>query len=242
MAENKKTAGQLAVEAEQARQRLAEVQQQAPGAYQSGYGAQIDALLAKLDSRPGFQYDLQGDALYRQYQQQYQKQGKAAMEDTVGTAAGLTGGYGSSYATTAGSQAYQAYLSKMQDVVPSLYAAAYSRYQDEGSALEKQLEQMKTQESSAYSKWKDQVQQHQAAQNQAMNYWRYLNDAAYQAQQDELAQQNWQQEFDLKAAAASVKSRSGGSRKKQAASSTLTKKIIPAADALKSAKEKKRGK
>ena len=118
MAENKKTAGQLAVEAEQARQRLAEVQQQAPGAYQSGYGAQIDALLAKLDSRPGFQYDLQGDTLYRQYQQQYQKQGKAAMEDTVGTAAGLTGGYGSSYATTAGSQAYQAYLSKMQDVVP----------------------------------------------------------------------------------------------------------------------------
>ena len=72
MAENKKTAGQLAVEAEQARQRLAEVQQQAPGAYQSGYGAQIDALLAKLDSRPGFQYDLQGDALYRQYQRQYQ--------------------------------------------------------------------------------------------------------------------------------------------------------------------------
>ena len=164
------------------------------------------------------------------------------MEDTVGTAAGLTGGYGSSYATTAGSQAYQAYLSKMQDVVPSLYAAAYSRYQDEGSALEKQLEQMKTQESSAYSKWKDQVQQHQAAQNQAMDYWRYLNDAAYQAQQDELAQQNWQREFDLKAAAASVKSRSGGSRKKRAASSTVTKKIIPAADALKSAKKKKRGK
>ena len=75
-----------------------------------------------------------------------------------------------------------------------------------------------------------------------MDYWRYLNDAAYQAQQDELAQQNWQQEFDLKAAAASAKNRSGGSRKKQAASSTLTKKIIPAADALKSAKEKKRGK
>ena len=47
MAETKKTAGQLAVEAEQARQRLAEVQQQAPGAYQSGYGAQIDALLAQ---------------------------------------------------------------------------------------------------------------------------------------------------------------------------------------------------
>ena len=155
MAEKKKTAGQLAVEAEQARQRLAEVQQQAPGAYQSGYGAQIDALLAKLDSRPGFQYDLQGDALYRQYQQQYQKQGKAAMEDTVGTAAGLTGGYGSSYATTAGSQAYQAYLSKMQDVVPSLYAAAYSRYQDEGSALEKQLEQMKTQESNGFVWYSD---------------------------------------------------------------------------------------
>mgnify|MGYP007087883484 FL=1 len=34
-------------------------------------------------------------------------------------------------------------MSGMQDVAPALYAAAYARYQDEGTALEKQLDEEK---------------------------------------------------------------------------------------------------
>ena len=193
MAETKKTAEQLYAQAQEAQKQLEQLQAQQPGAYESSYGAQIDALIAQLDSRPGFTYDVNGDPLYRQYAEQYQRQGKAAMEDTLGAAAGLTGGYGSSYATTAASQAYQQYLSGMQDVAPALYAAAYARYQDEGTALEKQLERLQGLESNAYGAWQAQVQANQAAQAQALDYWRYLNDAAYQAQQDEQAQANWQQ-------------------------------------------------
>ena len=185
MAETKKTAEQLYAQAQEAQKQLEQLQAQQPGAYESSYGAQIDALMAQLDSRPGFSYDVNGDPLYRQYAEQYQRQGKAAMEDTLGAAAGLTGGYGSSYATTAASQAYQQYLSGMQDVAPALYAAAYARYQDEGTALEKQLERLQGLESNAYGAWQAQVQANQAAQAQALDYWRYLNDAAYQAQQDE---------------------------------------------------------
>lgn len=150
MAETKKTAEQLYAQAQEAQKQLEQLQAQQPGAYESSYGAQIDALMAQLDSRPGFTYDVNGDPLYRQYAEQYQRQGKAAMEDTLGAAAGLTGGYGSSYATTAASQAYQQYLSGMQDVAPALYAAAYARYQDEGTALEKQLERLQGLESNAY--------------------------------------------------------------------------------------------
>ena len=50
MAEQKKTAAQLWQEAQDAQRRWQQVQQQAPGAYQSGYGAQIDALLAQLET------------------------------------------------------------------------------------------------------------------------------------------------------------------------------------------------
>lgn len=198
MAETKKTAEQLYAQAQEAQKQLEQLQAQQPGAYESNYGAQIDALMAQLDNRPGFSYDVNGDPLYRQYAEQYQRQGKAAMEDTLGAAAGLTGGYGNSYATTAASQAYQQYLSGMQDVAPALYAAAYARYQDEGTALEKQLERLQGLESNAYGVWQAQVQANQAAQTQALDYWRYLSDAAYQAQQDEQAQANWQKEFNAK--------------------------------------------
>ncbi len=225
MAEQKKTAAQLWQEAQDAQRRWQQVQQQAPGAYQSGYGAQIDALLAQLDTRPRFQYDMNGDALYKQYQQQYARQGKTAMADTLGAAAGLTGGYGSSYAVTAGNQAYQAYLAKMQDVVPSLYQAAYARYQDEGAALENKLARLQGLESTAYSLWKDQVTQHQAAEQSAMDYWQYLNDAAYKSQQDEQAQQNWQKNFDMKYPQTAAPVSSGGSSRKKK-SSSLAAKVV----------------
>lgn len=142
---------------------------------------------------------------------------------TLGAAAGLTGGYGSSYATTAASQAYQQYLSGMQDVAPALYAAAYARYQDEGTALEKQLERLQGLESNAYGAWQAQVQANQAAQAQALDYWRYLNDAAYQAQQDEQAQANWQQEFNAKyPPVTAAVSGGGGSRKSSTTKDTVS--------------------
>ena len=210
MAETKKTAAELYAQAQAAQQQLEQLRQQQPGAYESAYGAQIDALMAQLDSRPAFTYDINGDPLFRQYQEQYQRQGKAAMEDTMGTAAGLTGGYGNSYATTAASQAYQNYLSKLQDVAPALYAAAYDRYQDQGDALEKQLERLQGLETNAYNAWQAQAQANRDTQDQAFDYWRYLNDAAYQAQQDEQAQANWQQEFNAKYPPASGSGGSGG--------------------------------
>ena len=56
-----------------------------------------EALQAYLN-REDFQYDVNADALYQQYKDRYVELGKDAMEDTMGQAAALTGGYGSSYA------------------------------------------------------------------------------------------------------------------------------------------------
>ena len=66
-----------------------------------------------------FNYDVNGDPLYQQYKHSYMTQGKQAMEDTIGQAAAMTGGYGNSYATAAGGQAYQSYLDQLNDRYPS---------------------------------------------------------------------------------------------------------------------------
>ena len=95
----------------------------------------LDAIIDKIQNREDFSYDLNGDALYQQYKDKYIQQGKMAMQDTMGQAAAMTGGYGNSYASTVGNQAYQASLENLNDIVPELYQMAYDRYNQEGQDL-----------------------------------------------------------------------------------------------------------
>ena len=94
-----------------------------------------DEALQEYLNREDFRYDLNADALYRQYKDRYMELGKAAMADTMGQAAALTGGYGSSYAQNVGQQAYGKSLEQLGDVVPALYQLAYDRYREEGETL-----------------------------------------------------------------------------------------------------------
>ena len=62
------------------------------------------------------------------------------MEDTLGKAAALTGGYASSYAQSAGQQAYNGYLQELAALVPELRQAALD-YQKEAMAYKAEQEQ-----------------------------------------------------------------------------------------------------
>ena len=73
-----------------------------PADYASPYQGQIDAAYQKILSRQPFKYDMNADAMYQQYKDAYTRQGNMAMRDTMGQAAAMTGGYGNSYAQTAG--------------------------------------------------------------------------------------------------------------------------------------------
>ena len=103
--------------------------------YAGTYDGQLQDIYSQIVNRDRFTFDLNADALYQQYKDQYVNLGRQAMMDTMGQAATLTGGYGNSYASTAGNQAYQAYLQKLTDIVPDLYSAAYDRYNQEGDDL-----------------------------------------------------------------------------------------------------------
>ena len=61
------------------------------------------------------------------------------MQDTMGQAAALTGGYGSSYAQTAGQQTYQNYMQQLQEQLPELYNMELQRYNQEGENLSNQF-------------------------------------------------------------------------------------------------------
>ena len=97
-------------------------------------------LLEEYNSRDkNFSYDINKDALYQQYADLYAKQGKLAMEDAMGQAAALTGGYGNSYAQTVGQQNYQQYMNMMNQMGLELEQTAYNRWQQEGQDLLTQI-------------------------------------------------------------------------------------------------------
>lgn len=103
--------------------------------YNPQYDAQIDELLNKLLNREEFSYNEELDPLYQQYKDLYTKQGQLAMEDTMGQAAALTGGYGSTYSQAVGQQMYNAYLQKVTEMLPEFYDRAYGKYRDEGQDM-----------------------------------------------------------------------------------------------------------
>ena len=90
-----------------------------PDAYESVYGQQMAALYDDMTSREPFSYDPEEDAAFARYAKMYRQKGRAAMEDTMGQAAALSGGYGSSYAQQTGQQAYSQYLSELSALPPS---------------------------------------------------------------------------------------------------------------------------
>lgn len=200
-------------------QALATLQQQLaakPGAYQSSWQGQINGIIDRIMNREDFSYDVNSDALYQQYKDQYSSLGKLAMQDTMGQAAAMTGGYGNSYASTAGNQAYQSYLSQLNEVVPELYGMARDQYNAEGQELYNQYGLLADQESQDYGRYVDQYDQWASerdhlqgvysdernfdygkyADDRGFEYGKYSDDKsyAYDEYRNDIADQQWQTE------------------------------------------------
>lgn len=152
---------------QEALRRMQETEQTRPE-YQDSYSQQLKDLYDKIMGREKFQYDAANDPLYRQYRQMYVQQGRQAMADTMGQAAGLTGGYGSTYSQAAGQQQYDAYLQKLNEVVPELYAQARQAYNDEGDRMLQQYQLTGDLRDDEYSRYQDRLS----------NWWK---DLSYQA-------------------------------------------------------------
>ena len=144
--------------------------------YQSRYDTQAKSLYDALQNREPFRYDIDADALYRQYRDQYTALGRKAMEDTMGRAQAMTGGYANSYAQTAGQQAYENYLGKLADAIPELYSQALERYQQEGSDLEEKYQRTLAMGEQDYDRHKDALDSYR----KDLSYLQTQADQAYQ--------------------------------------------------------------
>lgn len=125
--------------------------------YAGTFDQQLADIYQQISSRPQFQYDVNGDPLYQQYKDQYIQQGKLAMRDTMGKAAALTGGYGSTYGQQVGQQAYDAYLKDLSAQIPELYGMAYDQYRDQGDDLLKMYGLVGDQRDTEYGRYRDEM-------------------------------------------------------------------------------------
>jgi hypothetical protein len=162
---------------------LEQVKASKPDAYQSRWDDELTSLYDQIRNRKKFSYDMGTDPLYLQYREQYQRLGRLAMQDTMGQAAALTGGYGSTYGEQVGQQAYNAYLQNLNDIVPQLQQQAYQRYQDEGTDLYSQYSLVKGRDDTDYGRYRDTVS----------DYYSDLSDArsAYNSERS-LDQSQWE--------------------------------------------------
>ena len=202
----------------QAKEILQQQMNNKPGQYTSAWQDQLNDIMGKILNREEFSYDLNGDALYNQYKDQYVNQGKMAMMDTMGQAAAMTGGYGNSYAQTVGQQVYQGHLQELNNKIPELYQLALNKYQMEGDALRDQYSILGAREEQDYGRYRDTVSDWQTEADRLQSqyyaerdydyskytdgrdfaYGQYSDDRAYDYQvgRDKVTDEQWQKEFD----------------------------------------------
>ena len=188
----------------QAQQALQNQQANKPGAYQSQYQTGLNDLAGQIQNRDKFQYDVNADALYQQVAQNYLAQGQQAMMDTMGQAAAMTGGYGNSYAQTAGQQMYNQHILGLTEMVPQFQQMALQQYQLEGDRLMDMYNMMMQQEEMAYGRYQDDLNRYYAdldrmqsaydnerdydysrfTDERDFDYGKYMDDLNYQYQLD----------------------------------------------------------
>ena len=194
MAEKKKyTASQKVLDAEATVQAH---QKTKPGVFSSAYEEELKQVMERILGREDFRYSLDGDALYQQYRNAAVQNGRLAMADTMGQAAALTGGYGSSYAQSAGQQAYQKQMDTLTDQAAQLYDRARQDYDRQGQTDRDRYDLLRQRENSSYNQYKQSLSSWETENQRLWDRYDSLRQQEYQAQRDLIEDQQWQAEFD----------------------------------------------
>ena len=118
----------------------------------TSYSDKINDIMSQIENRPQFNYDFNTDPLFQNALQGAMSAGQTAMQDTIGQASALTGGYGSSYATSAANQAYNELVKGAYDALPDYYGIARNAYDQEGQDLYSKLGMYQTADETEYGR------------------------------------------------------------------------------------------
>lgn len=186
----------------------------------TSYTDQINDMMGQIQNRDKFAYDVDADPLFQQALASAMGSGKTAMQDTMGQAAALTGGYGSSYGTTAANQAYNSFIQDAYNNLPQYYQLALEAYEMEGQEMYDQLAMLNSADAqeyermynswnanfnntmqmyqNEYSAWQDSVQNAYNSANMQLQEHGQLYDQAYNTYSavQNSAQQAYQNEYN----------------------------------------------
>lgn len=166
---------------------LKQVEQNKP-TYTATYDDQLKKLYDQIVNRERFAYDPAADPLWQNHIDQYTTKGKMAMMDTMGQAAALTGGYGSSYGQQVGQQTYQGYLQEADQALPEFYGMALDAYIREGDAMNQQYAMLGDLQEAEYGRYQDALDRYW----QDVSYQQQLADDAY-----DQGYENWYNAYQM---------------------------------------------
>ncbi len=165
----------------------------------TSYTSQIEELMNQIKNREEFSYDIDSDVLFQQALASAMGSGRTAMQDTIGQASALTGGYGSTYATTAGNQAYNAFIEDAYNNLPEYYQMALEAYELEGQEMYEQLEMLNAADAQEYARmydaWSANMNSAEQLYSQEYSEWQNSVQNAYNQANLQLSEQN--QAYDL---------------------------------------------
>lgn len=134
--------------------------------YQNPYQKQLDQLVSDYLGS-SFSYDQSWDPAAQAYRENYIQNGQRAMQDTMAQAAARTGGLASSYATQAGQQAYNSYMSDLNAQLAGLRQQAIDNYLSDQALQQNRINTVASLGQQAESSYYNRV-------SDAMNRWATL--------------------------------------------------------------------
>ena len=133
------------------------------------YTARLQGMLTNIQNSK-FNYDAQGDGAYQAYKNQYQGQAQMAQKNAIGQASAASGFASSSYAQSAGNDAFQQQMNNLSSIQSDLMNLAYQKYSNDQSNKQNMYNIYNQQNQQQYSQYSDAV-------NNAFNNLNYATDA-----------------------------------------------------------------
>ena len=168
----------------------------APAPYLSQYTNQLNSLQDAVLNYGGFNYDFNTDPKYQAYAKEYGRLGNLARQNTLGDAVVNTGGYASSYATTAANEAQNDYNRQLTAMIPQLEETAYGRWLDQYNMNLSNYGLVKDADDTAYGKYRDTVGDKQWQYGMDWDKYTYNKSYDYQKQRDSVSDTQWKKQFN----------------------------------------------
>lgn len=126
-----------------------------------------------------FSYNYNEDPIWQAMKGTYTQQGREAMQDTMGQAAALSGGYTNSYAQTAAQQQYQNYLQRLNNQIPELRNEAFTEWQAQQQNMKDKFSLTNQMNENDYNKYRNAVADWQQDRAYAQSAYQYADAQDY---------------------------------------------------------------